>query len=396
LSKGTNIFAYLKKYLKENGGINEINDILLERGGKTRADKIAWYDLAQDYSKKLKTLFEERKMNGIVEERKYLVHDSLEFLERGSYKLKTSAAADKTKYLFNFASKIILFPLTAAVMIWSIPKIMRIIFPNHKKSKAKKANAVEKAVKTHDVSNSMQKRVENFESSSLIKSSLFEKFQTKPAISSNKQVSFSGGLSSITKVYEKVYKNPLSNVFTWVFEKITYSKVYSKKISNLLSDASVNKYSWDIPARDKSGKIMKKADLSSVISNLPNIAAVFGSCLYIFNTIRNKEIEPERKPALCTNMAVVAIFSLLASKGIEKVSSPIFDTFKTAHSKLIGDKLNYDHAEAWNCAKKMLTSTFAFRYLGPVLATPIADKLVKLFYLNKTNEVKPETAQNNK
>jgi len=44
----------------------------------------------------------------------------------------------------------------------------------------------------------------------------------------------------------------------------------------------------------------------------------------------------------------------------------------------------------------MLTYTFAFRYLGPVLATPIADKLVKLFYLNKTNEVKPETAQNNK
>ena len=41
-------------------------------------------------------------------------------------------------------------------------------------------------------------------------------------------------------------------------------------------------------------KIMKKADLSSYISNLPNIAAVFGSCLYIFNTIRNKEIDYER------------------------------------------------------------------------------------------------------
>lgn len=390
-----NLFGYLKKYIHESGGLAEINDILLEQG-KTKADKKAWNELVQEYSDKLKTLFAERRMNGIKEERKYLVHESLEFLKDGSYKLKTSAGADKTKYLFNFTSKIILFPLTAAVMIWSIPKIMRVIFPNHKKSKSKNAVAVEKTPKTPEVSHGMQKRAENFESSSLIKNSAFEKFQKKPAISS-KQVSFSGRMSFVTKAYDKVYKKPLANVFTWIFEKVTYSKAYSKKINNLLSDASVKKYAWNVPARDKSGKIMKKADLSSYISNLPNIAAVFGSCLYIFNTIRNKEIDPERKPALCTNMAVVAIFSLLASKGIEKVSTPIFDTFKNAHSKLIGDKLNYDHSEAWTCAKKMLTSTFAFRYLGPVLATPIADKLVKLFYINKNNCPTPASpATNNK
>jgi len=367
-----NIFGYLKKYIKENGALATINKVLL---GDNVADRKEWIDLSNEYSGKLKELFLKNRMNGVKPERQYLVHESLEFVKDGAYKLKTSAGADKTKYLFNFTSKIILFPLTAGVMIWSIPKIMKFIFPNHKKSKGKNKISTPKVMKTNDVNTGIHGKHENFESSSVIKSSLFDNFKNKPA-NHSKQVSFSGGLS---KVYDKVYKTPLSNAFTWIFEKITYTKSYSKSISNLLSDASVQKYQWNVPARDKTGKILKKADLNTYISNLPNIAAVFGSCLYIFNTIRNKEIEPERKPALCTNMAVVAVFSLLASKGIEKISTPIFDTLKSAHAKMIGDRLNYDHSEAWTCAKKLLTSTFAFRYLGPVLATPTADKLVKLF-----------------
>ena len=112
----------------------------------------------------------------------------------------------------------------------------------------------------------------------------------------------------------------------------------------------------EVLSRDKSGKILSKWDNDFYASNLPQIAGIFGSCLYIFNTIRNKEIDPERKPTLCTNMAVVAIFSFFAGKWIDKVSAPIFDALKKTHSSLMKNKLNYDHEAAWKCAKSLLTT----------------------------------------
>ena len=39
----------------------------------------------------------------------------------------------------------------------------------------------------------------------------------------------------------------------------------------------------------------------------------------------NKEIDSERKPALCTNMAIVALFSAVTSASVEKISRPFFD-----------------------------------------------------------------------
>ncbi len=376
---GGNIFGYLKKYIAKGEGHDKINQILL---GDNTAEQKQWSDLAKNYSDKLKDIFEKNRFNGIEKKHHFLVHESLEFMNNGAYKLKTSAGADKTKYLVNFSSKIILFPLTAGIMIWSIPKIMRVLFPNHKKSKAKGKNQNTKSMSLADTKQNMQSASKNTVSANVAQSTTYEQFKKKPAIP-QKQVSFSGLGKSLQDIYDKCYSKPVSAAFEKLFRKITLSDAYSKKINTLLEDATSKQYQWVVPTRDKTGKILKKADANAYISNLPNIAAIFGSCLYIINTIRNKEIEPERKPALCTNMAVVAVFSLFASKYIERISTPIFDTLKKFHSGLIGNKLNYDHDEAWKCASKMLTTTFAFRYLGPVLATPAADKIVKLFNKNQ-------------
>ena len=361
---GKNVFGFLKDYLKNNGReyINKVT------GSENAADRKAWSELAESFSAGIKKAFSEVKHTNVKENKRYLIHDSLEFIKEGAYKLKTSAGADKAKFLINYTSKIILFPLTAGVTIWAIPKIMKLIFPNHKKTKAKEKAAMQKAAVKQN--NPAQK--------------------TEKTSFKGSQVAFKGGLSSIAKIpgqiYEKGYKTPLASGLSKIFDWVAGSKMFAKRVDYLLSKSEITKYGMKILDRDKSGKILAKWDNDFIASNLPQIAAIFGSCLYIFNTIRNKEIEPERKPTLCTNMAVVAIFSLLAGKAIDKISSPIFEVLKKTHSRLMDNKLNYDHQAAWKCAQSLLTTTFAFRYLGPVLATPIADKLVKLFNMQETKK----------
>ena len=150
----------------------------------------------------------------------------------------------------------------------------------------------------------------------------------------------------------------------------------------------VERYGVKVPLRDAAGKIINKADDNFFIKNIFNLAGIWGSIFYILNTINNKEIDPERKPALCTNMAIVALFSAVTSASVDKISKPFFDKLMKAHKKFMGDKLTYNCKDAWDMLRRIITATFAFRYLGPVLATPAADKLVKLF------NTKPKQANN--
>ncbi|MCR4881227.1 MAG: hypothetical protein K6A44_04665 [bacterium] len=385
-----NLFGFLKGYLKENGK-QYIDQVTSSDDASVRQ---GWTSLATRFSDKIKESFEAVKNNGVPEKKKYLIHDSLEFMKEGAYKLKTSAGADKAKFLINYTSKIILFPLTAGVTIWAIPKIMRLVFPNHKRSRRRHKNkqnapAPSVAAKPETLKTSPDVKSQNAPQMQNIKGTTFSNFNTKA-----QSVSFAGGssvMSSITKIPGKIYENgyqkPLATGLSKIFDFIAGSKLFSNRVNHLLTRAEVNKYGMKVFDRDKAGKIISKWDNDFFASNLPQIAALFGSSLYIFNTIRNKEIDPERKPTLCTNMAIVAMFSLLATKAIDRVATPIFDALKKTHSRLMDNKLNYDHEAAWKCARQLLTVTFAFRYLGPVLATPLADKVVRLF--NNNRDVKP-------
>ena len=379
-AKEKNLFGYMKKYLKEHGS-TYINNVT---GGDDAAARTEWTTLAKDYSDRIRDAFSSVRTNNVSQNKRYLIHDSLEFIKEGAYKLKTSAGANKAGFLINYTSKILLFPVTAGVTIWAIPKIMKLVFPNHKRSKGKHHHH------RHSDKLSQQpqmplKGVQADEKTQKIKNKTFSNFGNN----TQQTVSFAGGASVLKniasapgKIYETAYQKPLATGLSKMFEFIAGSKPFSNRVGHLLNDAEINRYGMKVLDRDKTGKILSKWDNDFFASNLPQIAALFGSSLYIYNTIRNKEIDPERKPTLCTNMAIVALFSLLATKAIDRVANPIFDALKKTHSRLMDNKLNYDHEAAWKCAQKLLTVTFAFRYLGPVLATPLADKVVRLFNNN--------------
>ncbi|MCQ2957330.1 MAG: hypothetical protein MJ180_00335 [Candidatus Gastranaerophilales bacterium] len=376
-----NPFTYLKNFINgeyNEKGVKSAKKVIEELLKSTDSQKkVKWIELSKKFSDALSAEFKLVKNDGVKEHSKYLIHKTFEFLSEGKYNLVKSDAAGQAQNIYNFLGKFVFFPFTAAIMIWCIPKVMKFLFPNHKKGK-KRDNIKMHAPEAKNIdSKNMHKRAVNFETIHATNNSVFNKIQQRPA--TNKQVSFSGGFNSISKTYQKVYEEPVAKLFSYIAEKLACSEFASKQMNNLMQPAYVEKYGTKVLLRNSSGKVMKKADNNFFIKNIVNIAAIWGTCFYIVNTIRNKEIEPERKPALCTNMALVALLSALASTSIDKFSKPIFDAMMKIHKTKMGDRLNYNCQNAWDLLRRIITATIAFRYLGPVLATPAADKLVKLF-----------------
>ena len=82
-------------------------------------------------------------------------------------------------------------------------------------------------------------------------------------------------------------------------------------------------------------------------------------------------------------MGIVALFSFTASKGLEKLFDPFKKALIRVHEQLMRDKVAYDIAEGWKKAYQLSVITFAFRFLGPVVATPLATKLINFLNKNK-------------
>jgi len=383
-----NLYGAMKKFFVNNGQKQKI-EALLTGDDVVKADN--WRKLADSFSGALNTSFQKVKNLNVEDARKYLVHEAIKFQPELKYNIVNSKKAEQMKFILGYSSKFIVFPLLAMSTVWAIPKIMKTLFPNHKKFKKKNATPIQEKAVEQNINANIAKSTDSTQTA-FKNSVVFNNFKN-PAGMKSKQVSFTGAgasvMKGVSKVYEKAYKNPLSAILNKIYSKIVFSKSFSKKMDYLFQNDVVKKHGMEVLNRNSSGKILKKYDTNAFVGNLSDIIAIWGSCLYIFNTIRNKEIEKDRKPALCTNMALVAMFSFFASKHIGKITDPIFSALQKAHSKLLNKKINYDAEAAWKCAKKILITTFAFRYLGPVLATPAADKVVKLF--NNPNQAKQKS-----
>jgi len=138
--------------------------------------------------------------------------------------------------------------------------------------------------------------------------------------------------------------------------------------------------------------------------------SLFLSSIYMTQTLRNKELDPQRKKTLAINQGITVS---LATIGVYTIDKALFSMFKRFEkrvkeikkkqkysteqlNKLLGeDASNYvcktaketkvaKQAEAAgrmikgvDVARKAIVITLIYRFLGPVIATPTADKITK-------------------
>ena len=130
-------------------------------------------------------------------------------------------------------------------------------------------------------------------------------------------------------------------------------------------------------------KLSGKSDLlGNPINNLnarivPAMTAllpIWISAFYVYSNLKSEKIPREHKIPLLINDIIVCTFSIIAGFTIAK----LFDAMKTGMNynlaKVVSDPQKVKMLQGGIKQMMAITAfTFVFRYLGPVIATPLAD-----------------------
>lgn len=151
-------------------------------------------------------------------------------------------------------------------------------------------------------------------------------------------------------------------------------------------------------------KFMEKfADKSANIGNLPSHMATAGSFVTTYfyanrtlHTLNKDEEQKKRAKTLVLNQVLVTGVSTALAYGangaLGKISKNLGYKFREANQ---GHKKLSTRMKGFDIAKQLLIFTMMYRYIAPVIVTPVASKAFKLYdnWKAKKDE-KNQTAQN--
>lgn len=122
-----------------------------------------------------------------------------------------------------------------------------------------------------------------------------------------------------------------------------------------------------------------KTNFDKLKKHFPVISSVFLSSLYLVNTAQSKAIEKDRKPALMVNMALVCALSSICGYLVNGLVNKALDVFKMrVEVSEIPKKFKGDKKAAFaglSLALSIVVFQTMYRYIGPVLVTPLANKI---------------------
>jgi len=139
--------------------------------------------------------------------------------------------------------------------------------------------------------------------------------------------------------------------------------------------------------------------LNKLKSHLPGILGLWVTGFYAQSILNNKDIPKERKTPLFINNIFCGAFGTGAgyyvAAAMNKFNEHFVPRFETVLEK---QKVSTERIKDLKGALKhslipLVAFTFAFRYLAPVIATPLADKVNK--YLIKHNLIKDPKPKTN-
>ncbi|MGD9581920.1 MAG: hypothetical protein AB7V50_11150 [Vampirovibrionia bacterium] len=188
------------------------------------------------------------------------------------------------------------------------------------------------------------------------------------------------------KMIETIMK-PINRMVAPVVRPI--ENVSAIAITDIANTGALKKFA-DWSARE-SGKVDRfNREMTNFEAKLiPTMSAVLPiwiSSFYVFSNLKSKEIPKERKIPLLINDIIICAFSTLAGFTVVK----LFNTMELGMKERVKELLmkTCKDQETYNKQKSMYQKgikqmmfiaafTFVFRFLGPVIATPLADKVNK-------------------
>lgn len=192
---------------------------------------------------------------------------------------------------------------------------------------------------------------------------------------------------------------------TYVYDIISKSNAKAKQIKQTKNDITDKLHEYiaqKLVAPVMNSKFMNKcADKSINIDNLGAHMSTAGSivttAVYANQTLHKKELDKKRAKTLALNQCLVTAFSTLSAYTInsklDKFSKNLSYKFRELNQGLPVETLS-KRIQGFNLAKQLLIFTCMYRYIAPVIVTPVASKISKLMDKENRHPAVQQIAQN--
>jgi len=276
-------------------------------------------------------------------------------------------------YMVSNGLKFIIAPLEALALFTMIPIVVNKIFPHKKKSSHDYDFLPAANLNLNKEQKDLFKNFIPATDKSLVKAELKapeEVKQPKKGLSSGVKHALGLGAAVVAAILGRgafiTYKsggNFLKNCTKETF------------LSSIYNSSFVQKFTTSPEAQK---------NISSLRKHLPAVFGLWISGFYIQNTIRSKAIPEERKTPLVINTLFTGAVGAAGGYAINGAVTKFADALTPRFEKFIASHPEKEvFKTGFKAIVKAISFTFAFRYLAPVLATPVADVVNKYLIRNK-------------
>jgi len=295
-------------------------------------------------------------------------------------------AYDSFTYLVNYGSKLIVAPLDALALFAMIPIIINKVFPHKKKSQ----NA-DNYIPSANLNLDKEKKdlFKDFipataKSAGDVKSKITEEVkQPKKGLSSGMKQALGWSAVAVAAILGRgayITRKSGGNFLNNCSKETILSSIYNSGPVKKIVE-------WSLKELPHAPGEEVKTNLSLIKKHLPAALGVWISGFYIQNTIQSKGIPEERKMPLVINTAFSGVVGTLMgytiTGAVEKFAGALTQRFDDI---LASNPEKEILKKGFKSIVPLVSFTFAFRYLCPVLATPVADLINK--YLIKHKMIK--------
>ena len=162
-------------------------------------------------------------------------------------------------------------------------------------------------------------------------------------------------------------------------KQVSFGKGYSEIVNDVLHlSGGFEKLSKSKPLQ----KFAQFLSTKNAFTHLLVMDSALISSTYMLRTAKNKKIPKDQKPAMLINDALVWGFSTtctyLLDNKLNNLAEKTIDRFVKANkgSTHVMEHLD-DYVKGIKNIKSLVVAGFIYRYVGPVIMTPIANKISK-------------------
>ena len=150
--------------------------------------------------------------------------------------------------------------------------------------------------------------------------------------------------------------------------------------------------------KEEGSKINKGKFAENLFAHL----TVFGSTLlngfYVIKTIKNKDLEEDKRKTLAINQGLVWAVSTVCAYTLDNLSGNFVTALTKQFEKLNAGKYTEKQMsllkKGISCAKSMIVIDMVYRFLAPVLVTPLANHIGNKLRENKAAKLALTNEQN--